>query len=99
MMAGRKPSASLVKMKPNPHGVPYPMSLRSLARYLAEWLVTMSRSPVGTRRLGRSNNKKRQIPAVIAHAHRGLSVIAQARVLAQRCVTAAPKAWQQQKRS
>src|SRR6516225_8135242 len=42
VMVGRKPSALLVKMKPNPHGVPYPMSLRSLARCLAEWLVTMS---------------------------------------------------------
>src|SRR5215470_12691062 len=72
-MAGRKHSASLVKMKRSPRWVPYPMSLRSLARCLVEWWATLSRSPVGTRRLRRSDNKKRQIPPVIAHAHRGLS--------------------------
>src|SRR6516225_7320772 len=58
MMAGRRHSSSLVKMKPNPLGVAYPMSLRLLARYLAESLVTMSRSPAGTRPLRRSNNEK-----------------------------------------
>ena len=57
-MAGRKHSASLVKMKQNPHGVPYPMSLRSLARYLAEWLATLSRSPVGAQPLRKSNKGK-----------------------------------------
>src|SRR5271166_4189376 len=58
MTAGRKHSASLAKTKPNPHGVPYPMSLRSLARYLAEGLATLSRSPAGTQPLRRSNNEK-----------------------------------------
>ena len=47
MTAAREHSASLVKMKQNPHGVPYPMSLHLLAPYLGEWWATVSRFPVG----------------------------------------------------
>src|SRR5690242_32264 len=58
MTAARKHFVSLVKMKQNPRGAPYPMSLRLLALYLEEWWATLSRFRVGAQRLRKSNKRK-----------------------------------------
>src|SRR5690348_15787557 len=58
MTAERRHSASLVKMRQNPHAGLYPMSPHSLVRYLVERSATLWRSPVGTRPLRKSNSAK-----------------------------------------
>src|SRR5215472_10414881 len=64
MTAGRKHSASLVKTKQNPHGVPYPMSPPLLAPYSGEGSAILSKSPVEAQRLRKSNKKGRALRSV-----------------------------------